>query len=72
MRQGDDIDHLVLFERDNWTCGICGGKIDPTLRFPHMQAATVDHIIAIICGGTHTWTNVQCSHRDCNEAKGST
>ena len=30
---------------------------------------TVDHIIALKNGGTHTWDNVQCAHAICNSNK---
>ena len=69
MRRGDDIDHLELFERDGWTCGICGEPINPLLRFPDMNAASVDHIVPLACEGEHVWQNCQASHRRCNEAK---
>lgn len=68
-KQGDEIDHLVLYERDGWICGICGCPIDRTKRFPDKQAATVDHKIPITCGGAHTWANVQAAHGQCNEDK---
>ena len=69
MRRGDDIDHLELFIRDGWICGICGESVDPLMRFPSMEAASLDHVVPFSCGGEHTWSNVQCSHRRCNEAK---
>lgn len=68
--QGDEIDHLVLFERDEWLCGICGGRINKYLRFPNLMAATVDHRIPISKGGTHTWDNVRAAHAKCNFDKG--
>jgi 5-methylcytosine-specific restriction endonuclease McrA len=69
MREGDEINHLDIFERDNWMCGICGYWIDPQYRFPDHRAATVDHIVPLSCGGTHTFENCQAAHRRCNEAK---
>ena len=68
--QGDDIDHLELFERDNWICGICKEEINPRYRFPHLMAATVDHIIPISKGGTHTWSNTRAAHAKCNFTRG--
>lgn len=69
MRRGEDIDHLTVFERDGWICQLCWTPIDPLIRFPDLRAASVDHVIPITCGGTHTYLNVQASHRYCNEAK---
>ena len=68
--QGDEIDHLTLFNLYGWTCYLCWQPIDPRLRFPHRLAATVDHIVPLCQGGTHTWDNVQPAHRACNEVKG--
>lgn len=69
--QGDDIDALVLFERFNWTCHLCGEKIDRRRRCPDWRAATVDHIVPLAQGGTHTWENVAPAHLKCNLDKGA-
>jgi len=69
--KGDEIDHLALFELHNWICHICKVKIDSRLRFPHVMAATVDHVIPLCKGGTHTWDNVLPAHAACNFQKGA-
>jgi len=69
--QGDEINHLELFEKHNWICGICCEAINKRLRFPNLLAATVDHIIPISKGGTHTWTNTRPAHAKCNFTKGN-
>jgi 5-methylcytosine-specific restriction endonuclease McrA len=33
------------------------------------DAPTVDHIIPLAKGGTHTWDNVQLAHWSCNSDK---
>lgn len=68
--QGDQIDHLTLFELYAWTCYICREPINRHLRNPHRRAATVEHIIPLCKGGTHTWDNVAPSHAECNFRKG--
>lgn len=60
-----------IFERDNWTCALCGKGIDPSLRHPHPWHSNVDHIIPLSRGGTHTRGNVQASHFRCNLQKGA-
>lgn len=58
-----------VFERDEWTCKLCG---KPTLRttiVPHPMAATLDHIVPLSKGGTHVMANVQCAHFECNWMK---
>jgi 5-methylcytosine-specific restriction endonuclease McrA len=63
------IDPIALFERDKWTCQLCGR---PTPRetigiSPRpMNLPTIDHIIPLIDNGTHTWDNVQCACLQCN------
>jgi len=69
----DRIDPIKVFERDAWRCGICGLNTDKTKRGTwHPKAPELDHIVALANGGTHTWDNVQCSHRSCNGSKGAT
>lgn len=67
---GDDIDHLTLFELHGWMCWVCKEEINKFLRFPHFMAATVEHIIPLSKGGTHTWDNVAPAHAKCNFDKG--
>jgi 5-methylcytosine-specific restriction endonuclease McrA len=70
MAKGDDIDHLAVFERDEWMCGICHAKIDRRLRGDNWWRATLDHITPLCKGGTHTYDNVQAAHWHCNMSKG--
>ncbi len=70
--RGDAIDHLTLFNLHGWTCCVCKEQIDPKLRFPHPMAATVDHLVPLCRGGTHTWDNVAPAHAAHNFAKGDT
>ena len=61
-----------IVSRDKCTCQICGGVCDPNDKrwgsfgpmFP-----TIDHIIPLAKGGTHTWSNCQCAHVICNSEK---
>lgn len=63
------IDHLSVFEWHDWTCAICGGKIDRNLRLPHQMAATIEHIVPISRGGKHEFENVAPAHAKCNFSK---
>jgi len=53
---------LVILERDDGVCGICGGDVDP-------QDFHIDHIVPVSKGGTHTYDNVQVAHPSCNSRK---
>lgn len=60
-----------LIKRDGLQCAICGlmciyGEDHNAPLYP-----TIDHIIAIVNGGGHTWDNVQVAHRQCNSYKGA-
>lgn len=67
--QGDCIDHLTLFELHGWICYLCKTPINRRLRLPHYMAATVEHLIPLAKGGTHTWDNVVPAHAKCNFGK---
>lgn len=53
---------LVVLERDDGVCGICGVDVNPN-KF------AIDHVIPITRGGTHTYDNVQVAHPRCNTVK---
>lgn len=61
-----------VFERDRWTCQLCGVKTPKRLRGTQApNAPELDHIIALAAGGDHIIENVQCACRACNGAKGA-
>jgi hypothetical protein len=63
----------VLIKKQHGICQICGGKIDETDKGNGTignQYPTIDHIIPISLGGSHTWDNVQLAHMICNSRKG--
>lgn len=76
-----DVIHLRdLYERDGGICQICGEPCDwnDCVRLPDgtilrvgRRYPTIDHIIALANGGTHTWDNVQLAHHHCNCVKGA-
>ncbi len=67
----EKFDPLEIFERDNWTCGICKNPIDSKLKWPNSLSVSLDHIIPLSRGGTHTKENCQAAHLACNIQKGS-
>jgi hypothetical protein len=58
-----------VFERDNWTCRLCRKPVQQDALVPHPKAPTVDHILPLALGGSHTYMNVQCAHFICNSKK---
>jgi hypothetical protein len=64
----EDVDTEAL-----WTgaCGLCAEPIDKSLRFPHPQSKSIDHIRPVSLGGTHEQANLQWAHLHCNISKGA-
>lgn len=60
----------AIFQRDDWICWLCEESIDPDLKFPDPQCATVDHVIPLSLGGDDTPSNVRSAHLSCNCSKG--
>ena len=58
------ITNLELYLKDGGKCGVCDQPVE-------MSNASIDHIVAISKGGTHTWDNVQLAHYKCNILKGA-
>lgn len=58
-----------VFERDGWVCGICAEFVDSALAWPNPGSASLDHIVPLAKGGSHTYGNVQCAHLRCNIVK---
>lgn len=58
-----------IFERDKWTCMLCGKKTKKDESVPHPLAPVLDHIVPLSKGGTHEPANVQCAHFLCNSTK---
>lgn len=65
----EDVIPSDVFERDRWTCHICGKKISRNLKFPDVMSATVDHVIPLSRGGEHSMQNVRAAHMGCNCSK---
>jgi len=59
----EDINPEEIYIRDRGICGICG-------LFVERKVVTLDHIIPLSLGGSHTATNLQIAHRSCNSRKG--
>lgn len=58
-----------IFERDRWTCQLCGEPVERGPDASRDRRASLDHIVPLARGGTHTRENVQCTHWICNSRK---
>lgn len=66
------ITRIKVVERDNYICQICGKTCNPEdNRWGSFgpDYPTLDHIIPLSKGGSHTWDNVQCACGMCNSTK---
>lgn len=59
----------AVYERDNWVCHICGGKVDCMLKHPDPMCVSLDHIVPLSKGGEHSYINCATAHLRCNIQK---
>jgi hypothetical protein len=50
-------------------CYLCGDKINFRLKHPNPKSPSLDHVLALSRGGTHTLGNVAMTHLNCNVRK---
>lgn len=62
---------VEIYNRDNWVCGICGMKVDPSVKAPDKMSASIDHVIPLALGGAHSRENTQIAHLGCNISAGA-
>ena len=70
------IDWKPLYKREHGICYLCGKPVDVddyewrdgTFIAGNLYPS-VDHVVALHDGGTHTWDNVRLAHRLCNTLK---
>lgn len=67
----EKIERLVVGERDGWVCWLCEELVDPALSYPDPKSLSVDHVVPLSRGGSHTYANVRAAHLDCNVKRGA-
>lgn len=68
---GEQFDPLEIFDRDGWVCQICDESVDPAMKFPSPDSASLDHVTPISLGGDHTRSNARLAHLGCNMRRGN-
>lgn len=63
------VDAIIVAERDDWQCWLCGDAIDKSLRWPNRYYRSIDHVVPLSRGGTHTYDNIRITHWICNVRK---
>ena len=67
--QVEPINDKIVYLRDGWICQICHKRVKKTLKYPNPMSASLDHIVPLSKGGSHTYANVQLTHLICNLSK---
>jgi 5-methylcytosine-specific restriction endonuclease McrA len=62
-------DRTAIFERDDWTCWLCGEAIVPALAWPNPRSPSIDHVIPLVLGGPDAPKNLRAAHLACNVRK---
>lgn len=73
----DNISIEVLADKDKNKCWLCGKAVDWNDYYHNKNGVfiagenypSIDHVVALSNGGTHTWDNVRLAHRKCNTKK---
>lgn len=63
------INEGVVFLRDGGICQHCKKRVSKKISWPDPLSLSIDHIIPLNKGGTHTYDNVQLAHSFCNVSK---
>ena len=77
LRFDTDITLRKLYKRDNGICYLCGRTCDwndyKTINGSKVVGGsypTIEHVIALCNGGSHTWDNIKLACHLCNSKKG--
>lgn len=62
-----------VYERDGWTCQLCGDPVDRDAAFPARLSATVDHIECVSWAllPDNSPANLRTAHAWCNSSRGN-
>ena len=62
----EDFAPIEIYERDGWICQICHKPVERRVNGKNPLQPSLDHVIPISLGGSHTKRNVRCTHLKCN------
>jgi hypothetical protein len=67
----ENVDPLIVFNRDKWICKLCDHPVSKIRDKNLVDIASLDHIIPLSKGGSHSYANTQLAHLSCNIRKGN-
>lgn len=70
--KAEKIDYWVVYQRDGGVCYLCGELVHKKYGRGDVLSGTLDHVVALCNGGSHTYDNIRLAHLLCNSYKGST
>lgn len=65
----DRADRLTIYERDGWSCYLCGDLLSLDTDPNAPKGLTLDHVFPRSLGGTHAPDNLKTCCRECNTRK---
>ena len=68
-RVAEQVSFAAVCERDRWRCQLCRRRVSKTRPYPDPMSPSLDHVVPLADGGTHTMANAQLAHLRCNVAK---
>lgn len=69
QRNGEVFTLREIAERDGWKCHLCGDHVEDVEYDYRPSDPTLDHLIPVSEGGTHTRDNVRLAHMICNSRR---
>lgn len=66
----DRVPSRLVFARDNWICWLCQKSTAKKWTRDNPLSPTLDHVVPLAKGGTHTASNLRTAHWVCNTRKG--
>lgn len=64
----ETVNRLSVYDRDRYRCYQCGVKVKVSATYMPNQA-TLDHVIPLSAGGSHTYDNLRTCCQSCNSKK---
>lgn len=68
---GEPFTNIEIFDRDGWECGVCHEPVGKQVAYPDPMSKSLDHVVPLSRGGSHSRSNVQLAHLVCNMRKGA-
>lgn len=66
-------ERLAIYQRDDYTCWLCGDLVDMTANGKTDDwAPSLDHVVPRSKGGAHDESNLKTAHRWCNSVRSDT